>query len=127
MEDRENELKLTKESAVIILIALNLYPIYLSFVAFLRVGKFQKIFEEILEGEPLPIITNILFATYKFFGLIPILFIILAFGVLFIKKHAAGYATLLGVLTLISALSMRILMVEGLFQPFILIINKLGG
>ncbi len=51
MKETDNEIKLTKGSVIIILIALNLYPIYLSIVALWRVDKFQKIFTEMLEGE----------------------------------------------------------------------------
>lgn len=126
MNGRNNDLILTKGSVVIILISLNLYPLYLSLIAWSRVGKFQRIFTDMFEGEPLPVITNILLATYKFFGIIPIILILLSFGLFFIRKYAGVYATLIGVITLISALSMRILILEGLVQPFILIMKKLS-
>jgi hypothetical protein len=119
-------IKISKNATIFILILFNSYSILLTLAALFYVPTFRRYCEELLEGEPIPVITNYLIMLYKGLWLIPFILTVFSVSLFFKRNINPIIPVLLGLAIIISSILLSFFILSGISAPLLDIIHKLG-
>ena len=125
VSDLEDKFRLSRIIGLSIIIPLYLVLFCLNLGLTMSIIKFERIFNEMLEGEPLPVLTEWVFRTgYPFAGLdITLFFILLGLFAFGERKYFAIIITC----TIIFLVLKAFLIILACFMPLLNIVTPLGG
>ena len=125
VSDLEDKFSLFRIIGLSLIIPLYLVLFSLNLGLTMSITKFERIFSEMLEGEPLPVLTEWVFRTgYPFAGLDIILFFVLLALFAFGERK---YFTVIITCTIIFLALKAFLIILACFMPLLSIVVMLGG
>lgn len=101
-------------------------PLFFSVGSVLMIPKFDTIFSEMVSGEPLPLITQILLSSYPFIVIIPLAVSAFAFLTLMMSRREE-YPYYVAGSCFIFSIVIVVICWAGLYLPLISIVEKIGS
>lgn len=114
-------------AVVAVLVVLNVYPLFLAAVGAVRFPAFMDMFDELLEGMPLPAVTILMTALYGWLWVLPMGLIVASLLLLVPKRFPIVTASVIAVLSIASASLLKMFLESAMFMPLLKIIECLGG
>ena len=124
--EEDNYIKISKNHAITILIIINMVPLYLSLHVFYRIPIMKKVCEELLAGEPMPLITQYLLTVYSWLWIIPLFLILISYALKYYKNMPPSVPFIIGVVSVIMTFLLKEFITEGVAAPFFNILHKLS-
>lgn len=110
----------------LVLIVLVAIPWWLSYIAATRAHYMRQIFDDLLKGESLPILTVAVLSSAPFWWLLPAVLTCSIFALLTFRRLTDLAVVILGLLILGVSILMPAILTEGLIAPLVRIISLLG-
>jgi hypothetical protein len=107
-----------------VLVATLLWQLYVVIAAAVRIPQFRTLFSGL--GAELPVITRALFLSYRFWFVVPVLFLVLTIDLLRHPQRSATYVGLLVFAAVTSGFVMQAWLYEGCLMPLLQIMRTLG-
>ncbi len=114
------------KAVVAILVVLNIYPLFLAVMVALRFPAFMDMFNELLEGIPLPIATLLMARVYPCLWLLPAGLIVASLLLLTPKRFPIALACVITVLSIASGPLLKVFLESAVYLPLTKIIENLG-
>jgi len=100
------------------------WQVYVVIAAFRYAPEFNRIFESM--AVELPLITRALFATYRFWVVVPIVFAALSAHALISTRVSVWYVGALAFACVLAGFVMQAWLFEGYFTPLFAIVKQIG-
>lgn len=101
-----------------------LWQLYVVITAYRQAPRFEVLFAGL--GGPLPLVTRSFLATYRFWGLLPLLFAALTVDILRRRNPSLRYFGLVLAAGFLSALVLHAWLYEAIFAPLNTILDKIS-
>ena len=125
-DESDDSIVLTRRHLIIPLLVLQIDPMHLVWTAYRQVPQFSQIFADLLEGFSLPPVTQFMFATYRWWIILPLITTGLIAACHFLKVRTMTLPSAALVLTLLFSHGMRVILTEGCLAPMIMTVSQLA-
>lgn len=123
--NQSEEINLSPKLFAILFGAFNIYPIFLMIRLHYLVPKQKELLDDLLDGAPLPGLTEFVLGNYQFFWILPIISILILVLVVTMKKVNKPLITLSFVSTFAVIFILQNITYEAALAPMLEIIQSL--